>query len=227
MKTFVDIIIVSIYNNKLSVLLGKRANNVEVFAGEWTLPGGRYEEAFTPDQAASQQLYKNFGIQVSHLDQVKTFGGPNRDPRGSSLSISYLALVNYKKINNLKSQKFEEIKWFPIDELPFLAFDHAEMIRVAHERIVRQIRYTKIGFELIGDEFTMNEVVSIFSNIIGEKIDQSNLRKKLLELDVIYPTRLVVSREKGEIGRPSPIFKLNRKSLENLPITASFFKKEK
>lgn len=219
MKVFIDIVLMSIINGELGVLLIKR--NREPFLSRWALPGGYIPEDMNLDEAANFQLEREIGLKNIYIEQLYSFGDVSRDPRGRTISVSYLALVDHKKIEALVTEESQDVKWIRLSKLPKLAFDHSKIVKFAQKRIINKIRYTRVGFDLVGDTFTMNELVSTFETIIGESIDQSNLRKKLLKLDVIDETDDKVVSGKG---RPSPIFKLNRKVLGKLPITETFFK---
>lgn len=220
MNQFVDVCLLSIVNNKLSVLLIKRG--FEPFKDMYALPGRKYQSNLSPLENAQLSLSTELGLKDIYLDQLKTYGSMTRDPRGASLSVCYLALVDYKNIHAVNTPDAVESKWVAVDELfkTAIAFDHKEMILDAVARIKNQIRYTKVGFSLIGNDFTIKEIVETFEQVLGIKIDPSNLRKKLLSLNLLSenPQRLI----KGK-GRPQPIYNLNQAAFKALETNESFF----
>lgn len=225
MKVYVDIVLMTIIDHEIAVLCIKRARKDEPFFNQWALPGGHIPEQLGLEDTVSYQLDRELGIKDElFMKQLKTFGDVGRDPRGRAFSIAYLAILPKDKINLQKTDEAKEVKWFKLSELPLLAFDHNKIVKVAHERVVDNIRFTPIGFELIGDEFTMKSLVDTFSSITGEEIEQSNLRNKLLKMNIIKETNRSVKKKKG---RPAPIFKLNRGVLQNIPQTECFFGKLK
>lgn len=223
MKVFVDVVLMAIKNNKLSAFCIKRNRKDEPFFNEWALPGGYIpDHSPTLEHAVEATLRREIGVQVNfEMEQLYTFG-PSGDPRGPRLSVSYIAFIDHKQIDAIKTADSKESQWIPVNKMPNLAFDHNEIVKMAEKRIQNKIQFSPVGFYFIGEEFTMNEVVDTFSTILGKTIDQSNLRKKLLTLGVITETN---KKEMNKKGRPSPIFKLHKKVLNSLPNTTCFFGK--
>jgi 8-oxo-dGTP diphosphatase len=222
MNNYIDICFFSIYKEKLCLLLTKRKN--DPYKDTWALAGGIWENTLNPDEAASNLMLRKTGLTGIYLEQLKTYGGIGRDPRGASCSVAYIGLVNYDKLNKkiINSDK-EELKWFPIEDIPRLAFDHNSIVLDANERIINKIRYTKVGFELVGNEFTIKELVDTFEKITSNKIDKSNLRKKLTEqLNIIEEVSTSKHEQKGR-GRKSLVYKLNELNFKKMNINESFF----
>ena len=221
MNNFVDVCLFSIVNKKLSVLLIKRG--FEPYKNMWALPGCKYQENLSCDENALFVLDKELQLKNVFLNQLKTYAGLIRDPRGSSLSVCYLSLLDYRKVDLVKTKDAVDFKWVSVDDLfkESVAFDHKDMIKDAVERIKNQLQYTKIGFTLVGDVFSLSEVVDIFEDILGIKIDVSNLRKKLLSLDLIKE----VSRHNIGRGRPELMYCLNKDAFNLLENGQCFFNK--
>ena len=215
----VDISLMSVIDDQLGVLLIKRP--YQPYKGYWALPGGFIPDNLSVDESAKYQLEKKTGLKNVYLEQLALFGKTDRDPNGLIASMAYLSLVDNKKIKGIKTADALEIKWFKINELPKeIAFDHKEIIKEAKNRIINKVRYTKVGFELAGKEFTIKQLVNIFESITGLKLDQSNVRKKMNKLNLLKSTD---KKEKDSPGRPSPIFTLNKKEYDKLDIGESFF----
>ena len=119
-----------------SVLLIKRAG--KPFEGCWAIPGGFVEEGETLAEAARRELKEETGLVVNELEQLYTAGDPGRDPRGWTVSVVYLLRVDSKKIKPKAGDDAREVKWFPLDDLPPLAFDHAMILERARARIVER-----------------------------------------------------------------------------------------
>lgn len=208
----------SIIDSELAVLLLKRP--YEPFKDMWALPGGYVPENMTADEAASFQLKKKTGIEDSYLEQLALFSSPNRDPRSNLASMAYLGLVDFKKTKGVKTEDALGVQWVKLSELSKLAFDHNEIIEKAKDRMINKIRYTKVGFELVGEEFTLKSLIDAFEAVTGKKLDQSNVRKKMMKLNLLVKTNKLV---KDTPGRPSPLYRLNQDSYHKLPVSESFF----
>jgi len=120
---------------KPRVLLIQRQS--EPFAGSWALPGGFVDEDEPLEAAARRELEEETGVSLADLDQVYTFGNPGRDPRGWTVSVVYLARVEESAVRPRAADDAAEVRWFGLDELPPLAFDHALILKLAQERLSR------------------------------------------------------------------------------------------
>jgi 8-oxo-dGTP diphosphatase len=124
----VDAVIIADINNQLKVLLIKRKN--EPFKELWALPGGFLEEDEELEAGAKRELKEETGLEVASMEQIKTFGTLGRDPRGRTLSIAFLARIREEQEVN-GADDAAEAKWFNLNELPKLAFDHLEILNSA------------------------------------------------------------------------------------------------
>jgi len=198
----VDIVIFSVQGNHLQILLVCRSE--PPFCGEWALPGGfvRMEESL--EEAASRELEEETGIRQAYLEQLYTYGAPGRDPRGRVVTVSYFALIPTDRPVRLEGgTDVSQAKWFPIEDLPSLAFDHAEILTYALRRLRYKLEYTAVGFELLPEEFTLSEIQSIYEIILGVKLDKRNFRRRILDADVIEKTQHL---RMGE-GRPARLYR--------------------
>lgn len=131
----VDVVIVT-KGRPRRVLLVKRRQGP--FAGAWALPGGFIEMDESLDAAARRELYEETGVRAGQLEQLHTFGEPDRDPRGRTITVAYLAVVNPNRINPQAADDAAEVGWHRLDGLPRLAFDHALVLALARKRLRRR-----------------------------------------------------------------------------------------
>jgi 8-oxo-dGTP diphosphatase len=115
------------------VLLIRRKK--EPFAGSWAMPGGFVDENERLADAARRELEEETGVKVADLEQLYTAGDPGRDPRGWTVSVAYLAQINAADAKPVAADDADEVGWFPLDELPVLAFDHAMILARARTRL--------------------------------------------------------------------------------------------
>jgi 8-oxo-dGTP diphosphatase len=208
-KVAVDAIVFGYSKNEgVSVLLIRR--KYEPFKNAWAIPGGFVLENENLEDAVKRELQEETGITVNYLEQLYSFGEPNRDPRQRVISVAYFALVNSTHFSALKaSTDAEEAQWFPINKLPALAFDHKIIMQVAIERVRAKVRYEPIGFELLDKKFSFADLEKLYSSLLDRIIDRRNFTKKILSLGLLEETGELAANSGA--GRPSKIFKFNKK----------------
>lgn len=206
----VDIAIFTVRNDQLKVLLIKRA--LEPFLGEWALPGGFVEMDESLDAAAKRELEEETGVAASYLEQLYTFGAPDRDPRERVISVAFFALLPSDSLEIKASSDADGVGWFNIDELPDLAFDHDAILAMALERLSAKVDYSTIALQLMPAEFTMPELRHLYELIKREAIDARNFAKRMLALDVLEAT----GQERREgAHRPAKLFRVrDRKTVK-------------
>jgi 8-oxo-dGTP diphosphatase len=128
----VDLVVVT-REAKPRVLLIQRKH--EPFAGMWALPGGFVEEGEPLAAAARRELQEETGVHVADLEQLYTAGNPGRDPRGWTISVVYLCQVHDDHVAPQAGDDAAAVKWFRLERLPTLAFDHAELLGRARARL--------------------------------------------------------------------------------------------
>lgn len=197
----------------VSVLLIKR--KYEPFKNSWALPGGFVKEEESLEDAVHRELTEETGIKVNYLEQLYTFGKPDRDPRRRVVSVAYFALVKSSKFEKLKaSSDAESAQWFSIKELPQLGFDHKLILDTAIERVRAKIRYQPIGFELLDKKFPFSDLEKLYTALLDRDIDRRNFSKKMHALNVLDETN-ELSKPKGA-GRPSKMYSFNKKRYQQL-----------
>ncbi len=128
-KVTVDAVVFSFQNDALQVLLIQRKN--DPFKGQWAIPGGFAEDDESLDAAAKRELQEETGTKLRALHQFHTFGKPDRDPRGRTISVAYLILADHASLQPKAASDAQHVKWFSTDALPPLAFDHSHIIKKA------------------------------------------------------------------------------------------------
>ena len=211
-KIAVDAIVFGYSDNKLNVLLIKQKYGE--LKNQWALVGGFVKDNETLFDAVNRELKEEAGIKVNYLEQLYTFGDNiERDPRFRVISVAYFALVNSTKFVLTADSDAEEVKWFPINELPELAFDHKEIIQVAQKRLQSKLSYQPVGFDLLHKEFLFSELENLYCCILEKEIDRRNFRKKILSFGIVEETEKFGKKIKG---RPAKLFKFNNQKYKTL-----------
>jgi 8-oxo-dGTP diphosphatase len=211
-KIAVDAIVFGYADNKLNVLLIKQ--KFGELKNQWALVGGFVKDTETLIDAVNRELKEEAGIGVNYLEQLYTFGDAvDRDPRFRVISVAYFALVNSTKLVLAANSDAEEAKWFPIKELPPLAFDHKDILQLALQRLQNKLRYQPIGFDLLPKEFQFSDLENLYCTILEKEIDRRNFRKKLLSFDIIEETDNFSPKKSG---RPAKLFKFNQQKYNAL-----------
>ncbi|MCB1224613.1 MAG: NUDIX domain-containing protein, partial [Verrucomicrobiales bacterium] len=171
--------------DELQVLLIRRG--LEPFKNKWALPGGFVRVEETLDEAARRELEEETGLREVFLEQLQTFGAVKRDPRERVVSVAYFALVKPSAVTGATDAA--EAKWFSTSGVPALAFDHAEILATALDRLRGKLRYQPIGFELLPPKFTLTQLQRLYEAVLGEELDKRNFRKKVLSHDLLVPLK--------------------------------------
>lgn len=197
----------------ISVLLVQR--KYEPFKGTWAIPGGFVLEDESLEEAVERELLEETGIRVNYLEQLYTFGEPDRDPRQRIISVGYFGLVKSSMFQKLKaSTDAADAKWFNIKRLPALAFDHKQILVKAIERLRAKIRYQPIGFELLDKKFPFSDLEKLYTTLLDKEINRRNFSKKILSFGFIEETG---EKQKAEgKGRPSHMYQFNQRRYNEL-----------
>lgn len=176
-----DCVIFGFNGKKLQVLLIKRG--IEPFKGRWAFPGGFIKMHETAEEGARRELREETGLENAYIQQFHTFSDPHRDPRERVITIAFYALV---KIQDVKGgDDAVAAQWFPLDEIPALAFDHDYILRMAIQKLREEIHFQPIGFELLPEKFTIKELQTLYETILGISFDRRNFSKKILHLEIL------------------------------------------
>ena len=207
-----DSVVFQLIDNQLYVLLIQRAN--EPFMGAWALPGGYNAAGETTHDAMARVLHTKAGVDIADLkfvQQLYTFDTVARDPRGHAVSVTYMGLG--KDIVPEGSKSTQNPQFFPVTDLPKLAYDHGDIITYAHERLQSKITYTNAVFALLDPLFTLSQLQSAYEAILCRPLDKRNFRKKFLSLNLIHETE---EYYQDGAHRPARLHRFNKQTLETL-----------
>jgi len=182
----VDCTVFGLADNELSLLLIERGG--APFAGTWALPGGfvKIDEALA--DAARRELQEETGVADLYLEQLGAYGAPERDPRERVITVAYLAIVNLFDHPVHAATDARNAGWFSVDDLPKLAFDHAEIVDASLERLREKVRREPIVFEFLPDRFTFRQLQQLYESVLGHPVDKRNFRKKIQATGLVVAT---------------------------------------
>ena len=167
--------------SELQVLLIERG--IEPFKGKWAFPGGFLNMDETAGEGAMRELKEETGLENAYIEQFNTYSEPGRDPRERVITIAHYALVRIQEVKG--GDDAAKAQWFPIDEVPQLAFDHDKILRDAMRKLRERIHFEPIGFELLPEKFTMRELQILYESILGVKFDRRNFAKKMMHYELL------------------------------------------
>ena len=197
----------------VSILLIKR--KYDPFKGLWAIPGGFVLDHESLEEAVSRELQEETGVKINYLEQLYTFGKPDRDPRTRILTVAYFGLVKSSQFEKLKATSdAEAAAWFNFKQLPKLAFDHQKILNVAIARLRGKITYQPIGFELLDQKFPFSDLEHLYSTLLDRPIDRRNFKKKVISLGIL--DELDEKSKATGAGRPGNLFQFNKMTYSRL-----------
>jgi 8-oxo-dGTP diphosphatase len=202
----VDVVIFTLQERELHVLLVKRKR--WPFEGRWAIPGGFVQMDESLETAARRELEEETGVRDIYMEQLYTFGDPNRDPRTRVISVAYIALVSADQQKLRVSEESHDVRWFPVRLLPGpLAFDHDTILAMALSRLRSKLEYTTLAFQLLPEVFSILELKHIYEQIWGEdELDKGNFYRKIKDANILEDTGM---RREGR-GRPTTLYRFRR-----------------
>jgi len=212
-RVTVDTVAFAIEQGILEVLLIKR--KFDPFKSAWGLPGGFLDDSdFSLDQAAARELLEETNVGNVYMEQLYSFGNKGRDPRGRTVTVAYLALMRQEALELKASSDASGVAWWPVDGLPDLAFDHAEIVSYARKRLRYKIEYSPAAFMLIPEKFTLRDLQLVYESVLGRSVDNRNFRKKFLNTKVLQELD-ETSQETS--FRPARLYSFSESDFERLP----------
>lgn len=186
-----DCVIFGFDGIKLKVLLVERG--MAPYKGRWAFPGGFLNMDESAEEGALRELKEETGLEGAYIRQFYTFSAPQRDPRERVITIAYYALVRMQEVKG--GDDASDARWFALDEVPPLAFDHDQILRKAEKTLRQQIHFEPVGFELLPEKFTIKQLQNLYEAILDMRFDRRNFYNKMRRLGMLELT--------GDTANPS------------------------
>jgi 8-oxo-dGTP diphosphatase len=184
------------------------------FDGYWALPGGWVTTNEGLADAAARNLLETTALEPTYLEQLYAFGETDRSPDARVVSVVYWALVRAEEAE--RAAEGDNVRWFPADELPELAFDHNVIVDYALWRLRTKVEYSRIAHAFLGETFTLTELREVHEAVLQKALDPENFRRQVE--GTLVPTATVVS---GGRHRPPRLFRYDAsiELVDNGPLT--------
>jgi len=195
--TTVDVVIFTVQDDALQVLLVQRPSEAdEPHPSAWALPGGFVNVDLDNDllACARRKLREKTSVASPYLEQLGSWGSATRDPRGWSATHAYFALIPSEGVSLTKGANAADVAWFEVDHLlkrPKLAFDHADILRAAVERLRSKVEYTSLPAFLLPEPFTLPQLQHVYEVVLGRPVDKSGFRTRMIAADFLDEAGLV------------------------------------
>ena len=164
-------------------LLLAREFRMAIGAWVYNFPAGLIDPGETVEEAAARELREETGLETAFIEQFGCFTEVNRDPRERVITIAFYALVRKAEVQG--GDDAAAARWFPIGDVPPLAFDHDRILRVALGKLREKIHFEPVGFELLPEVFTMPQLQSLYEAILEVRFDRRNFAGKMLKLGIL------------------------------------------
>ncbi len=197
--TTVDVLIFTVVDEALQVLLVQRPSDEhEPFPAMWALPGGFVDVALDADlqACARRKLQEKTHVASPYLEQLGSWGGAARDPRGWSATHAYFALMPAAGVTLSRGANAADVAWFPVDDTLLrkrLAFDHAAILRAGVERLRGKVEYTSLPAWLLPEPFTLPQLQRAYEAVLGRPVDKSGFRTRMLAADFLEEVGVIDS----------------------------------
>ena len=201
----VDLVIFTVNEDILKVMAVKRAE--APFAGYWSLPGGFLQQGESLESAALRILEEKTGVRDVYLEQLYTFGKPDRDPRARVITVAYFALIPWQHLVTPQSRKVTDVAWQSTDRLSRFAFDHKDIINYAVQRLRAKAGYSNIVYGLLPEQFRLSDLQRMYEVILDKKLDKRNFRKRMMAAGLLQETG---QKEVAGAHRPAMLYQFKK-----------------
>jgi 8-oxo-dGTP diphosphatase len=232
----IDLVIFGFHDGQLKVLLLRWKGT-----DDWCLPGGRILHEENLDEAAYRSLRERTGLSEIFLQQFHTFGDVMRYKNFSKqetllklglpdeaqrelvtrdVSVGYYALVEFAEVTPTPDFFTEECRWWDVDQIPLLLFDHNDMITIALKTLRRQLSYQPIGYKLLPEKFTMPDLQQLYETILGQELDRRNFQKRMLGYNIL---ERLEERKFGGAHKAPYLYRFDKEKYEKALANESLF----
>ena len=195
----------------LEVLLVQHGEGIS--KGKWGLPGGWIKKEEDIDVAADRLLSELTGVKDIYLEQVKTFGKPDRFPLGRVITVGYYALINREDFKVKAGFTASEAKWYRIKDIPDLIYDHNEILQSSLNRLRGKVKRAPIGFNLLPEKFTLLQLMQLYTEILDVEMDKSNFRRKFLKMKLLQEAG---GKQTGVSHRAAKLYRFDEEIYQTL-----------
>lgn len=210
----VDTVIFTVLRGELNVLLIQMKKRP--YEARWAFPGGRIDANETTEEAARRILQTQTGVADVFLEQLATFDDPERDALSRVVSVVYYALIPAHDVRLVTTERYADVRWWPVRKLSSLAYDHDRVAQIAVRRLRAKLEYTNIAWSVLTPEFTLTELQQVYETILDRKLDKWNFRKKIQALNLLSTSG---KKRKGESHRPAQLYRFKKRE----PATIDLF----
>ena len=204
-----DCVIFGFDGARMKVLLVQRG--IEPYKGRWAFPGGFLQMDESAEEGALRELREETGLSGAFIRQFHTFSAPDRDPRERVITIAFYALVRIEEVTG--GDDAADARWFALDEVPQLAFDHDQILRTAEQALRQQIHFEPVGFELLPEKFTLRELQNLYEAILGVRFDKRNFSNKINRWGLLEPLDEKVNPSRK---KEATLFRFNKTKYDEL-----------
>jgi 8-oxo-dGTP diphosphatase len=203
-----------VFDDALQVLLVRRPSDCdEPHPAAWALPGGFVNVDLDADllACARRKLQEKTGVASPYLEQLGSWGSASRDPRGWSATHAYFALIPSEGVVLVKGANAADVAWFEVDLLlkgPKLAFDHADILHAAVDRLRGKVEYTSLPAFLLPEPFTLPQLQYAYEVVLGRPVDKSGFRTRMIFADFLEEAGIVETASR----RPPMAYRLKDRS---------------
>jgi 8-oxo-dGTP diphosphatase len=197
----VDVALLTLMDGRLHVALLRRDH--APFKGQFALPGAYIATSDKDARAAARRMLQvKTGLVSPYLEELASFTGATRDPRGWSISVAHYALVPANLVGGVQ----RDVELRDVDDPRVLPFDHSDIVDAAVARLRTKSMYSSLPCYLAGDTFTLPQLRGIYEQVIGDSIDKITFRRKIMDMDVLEAVE--GAKQEGAAHRPGQLYRL-------------------
>ncbi len=203
--------IFTIVDGKFKILLLRK--KTEPYKGYWILPGNMVGKENTLEETIEDFVSEKLGLSNLEYEQCHTFSAIDRNPSKRVIGVSFISIVDERRVLLQQATTDENREWFEIDNLPKIGYDHLEVIQLAIETLKMKIRRSSALKKIFPSDFTLPEIQKMYEQVLGHDLDRRNFRKKFVKADLIEETG---DRAPGMTGRPAKLYQFKEEIEDKL-----------